>query len=465
MDAPASAGWHSPPRRPPGPRGLPFVGNLPALGKNPLGFFAELADRYGDFVSLNLAGWPALFINDLPAIENVLVEEHRNYIKHKFFWRHVTAVFGKGLLTSEGELWHRQRRLAAPAFAGRQLLAYDGAMVALAHQLLDGWQDGEIIDIHPEMMGLTLRIAAKTLFDSEVERDIHDMDLAVNDLTVEIASRYKRPILIPDAFPLPGHLRYRRSIRTIERVVSSMIAERRASGVEHRNDFLSRLMAARDDAGKPVCDSLLRDEAITLLLAGHETTALALSWTWFLLGQHSDTEARMAAEIAEVVGDRPVTAEDVQRLKFTESVVMEAMRLYPPAWAIGRESVQPFDLGGYSFGAGTTIFIIPWVLHRDPHYFEEPETFHPERWMGDLERKLPRFAYMPFGGGPRVCIGQRFAMMEAVLVLTTMAQRFSMEWLPDRKVTPFPSITLRPHGGVWLKVKERRTTNGRSGGI
>jgi cytochrome P450 len=455
-EAPRSAGGPYPRRRPPGPRGLPLIGNLLALGKDPLGFFAETARRYGDLVSLDLAGWQTLLVSDLPAIEKILVDDHRNYVKHRFFWRHVTAVFGKGLLTSEGESWQRQRRLAAPAFAGRQLLAYDSAMVALTRQMLDGWKDGEVIDIHPEMMGLTLRIAAKTLFDSEVERDIRDMDHAMNDLIVEVASRYKRPIFVPDAIPLPGHLRYRRAIRTVERVVSSMIAERRASGLENRNDFLSRLMAARDEAGRPMSDTLLRDEAITLLLAGHETTALALSWTWFLLGQHPDAQSRMATEIAEVLGDRPASADDLPTLKFTESVVTEAMRLYPPAWAIGRESTQPFELGGYSFPAGTTIFIIPWVLHRDSRYFEEPEAFRPERWMGSLARELPRFAYMPFGGGPRICIGQRFAMIEAVLVLTTMAQRFSMEWQPDRKITPFPSITLRPNGGVWLKIKAIR---------
>jgi cytochrome P450 len=204
-------------------------------------------------------------------------------------------------------------------------------------------------------------------------------------------------------------------------------------------------------------DSLLRDEAITLLLAGHETTALALSWTWFLLGQHPEVQARMAAEIAEALGDRPATADDLPRLKFIESVVMESMRIYPPAWAIGRESTGPLELGGYAFPAGTTIFISPWILHRDPRHFQEPEMFRPERWMGNLARELPRFAYMPFGGGPRVCIGQRFAMIEAILILTTMAQRFSAEWQSDHNVTPFPSITLRPKGGVWLKIKERQT--------
>ena len=340
-------------------------------------------------------------------------------------------------------------------------LAYDSAMVALTSQMLDGWNDGEVIDIHPEIMGLMLRIAANTLFDSEVERDIRDIDHALNDLITEIASRYERPIFVPDAIPLPGHIRYRRAIRTVERVVSSMIAERRASGLENRKDFLSRLMAARDDAGRSMSDTLLRDEAITLLLAGHETTALALSWTWFLLGQHPEIEARLAAEIAEVLGDRLATADDIPDLKFAESVVMEAMRLYPPAWVIGRKSTRPGELGGYSFPKGTTILISPWVLHRDPRYFSEPEAFRPERWMGNLARELPRFAYMPFGGGPRICIGQRFAMIEAILVLTTMAQRFSMAWRPDRKVMPFPSITLRPKGGVWLKVREPQTLNRR----
>ena len=443
--------------RPPGPKGIPFLGNLLAFGKDQLGFFTETTRQYGDLVSLNLAGWPALLVHNMDAIEKILVKDHRNYIKNKLFWRHVAALFGTGLLTNEGESWQRQRRLAAPAFAGQQLLAYGGEMVALTQRMLDGWTSGQVMDIHTEMMGLTLRIAAKALFDSEVERDISDMDHALNDLAAEIASRVKRPILIPDAVPLPGHLRYRRAIRTVERVVSHMIAERRASGLENRNDFLSRLMSAHDEAGNPMSNALLRDEAITLLLAGHETTALALSWTWLLLCQHPEAEARMADEISAVVGDRPATADDLPRLKYTESVIMESMRMYPPAWLIGRESTGPFELDGYVFPTGTTIFISPWILHRDPRYFEEPETFRPERWMSNLARELPRFAYMPFGGGPRVCIGQRFAMIEAILILTTVAQRFSGEWQSDRNVTPFPSITLRPKGGVWLKIKDRQT--------
>lgn len=199
--------------RPPGPKGLPFLGNLLAFGKDQLGFFTETARLYGDLVSLNLAGWPALIVSDVEAIEKILVKDHKNYIKDRLIWRHVTALFGNGLLTNEGESWQRQRRLAAPAFAGQQLLAYDSEMVALTHKMLDRWKNGQILNIHPEMMELTLRIAAKTLFDSKVERDISDMDRALNDLVMEIASRIKRPIIvIPDAIPLPGHLRYRRAI-------------------------------------------------------------------------------------------------------------------------------------------------------------------------------------------------------------------------------------------------------------
>ncbi|RWO41326.1 MAG: cytochrome P450 [Mesorhizobium sp.] len=443
--------------RPPGPKGLPFLGNLVAFGKDELGFFTETARRYGDLVWLNLAGWPALLVSDMEAIETILVKDHGNYIKNRLAWRHVKALFGNGLLTNEGESWRRQRRLAAPAFAGQQLLAYGTAMVSLTHQMLDRWTNDQVLNIQPEMMELTLRIAAKTLFDSKVEWDIADIDHAANDLVTEMESRFKRPILIPDGVPLPGHLRYRRAIRTLERLVSSIIAERRASDSERRDDVLSRLMGARDEMGKPISDALLRDEAITLLVAGHDTTALALSWTWFLLGQHPEVQARMAAEIAYVLGDRPATTHDLHRLKYTESVVMESMRIYPPAWTIGRESVGSFKLGGYTFPAGVTIFISPWVLHRDPRYFAQPETFRPERWIGNLAHELPRFAYMPFGGGPRICIGQRFAMMEAVLILTTMAQRFSAEWQSDHQVTPFPSINLRPKGGVWLKVKDRQT--------
>lgn len=442
----------------PGPRGLPLLGSIVAFGRDPLGFLMDNARAHGDLVKMDLAGWPTLLVSDMQAIETILVKEHRNFVKNENVWRHVRAVFGQGLLTSEGELWQRQRRLAAPPFAGRQLLGYGPDMVAITRDLIGRWRDGAIIDIHPEMMDLTLRVAAKAFFDSEVEEDIKDIDHAVNDLIGEMKARFRRPFLIPDWVPLAGHLRYRRAIATVERVVSRMIAERRESGLDGRADFLSRLMAARDEAGNPMSDTLLGDEARTLLLAGHETTALALSWSMHLLGANPTAQARMHEELDAVLGGREVTVDDLPALKYTESVVTEAMRVYPPAWVIGRESVGPFEAGGRSFGPGTTVFISQWVLHRDPRYYDDPEAFRPERWLdGELARRLPRFAYMPFGGGPRICIGQRFAMIEAVMLLATIAQGFAVEWQAERKITPYPSITLRPEGGVWVRLSARGT--------
>jgi cytochrome P450 len=216
------------------------------------------------------------------------------------------------------------------------------------------------------------------------------------------------------------------------------------------------LMLARDDEGQSMSEGQLRDEVITLLLAGHETTALALSWTWYLLAQHSDVDTKLAAELRDVLGGRAPTVGDLPQLRYTEQVVTEAMRLYPPAWGFGREALADCEIGGYAIPAGTTIIISPWVSHRDPRYFDQPAEFRPERWSGDFARQLPRFAYMPFGGGPRICIGNRFAMMEAVLILATVAQRFRLRWHGTRPVVPQPSITLRPKGGVWVKLAPRR---------
>lgn len=441
--------------KPPGPRGLPLLGNLLPFGRDQLGFLTETTRQFGDIVRYNLVGWETILLNNSDDIEQVLVRNHRNFVKNRMIWRHFSAVFGQGILTAEGELWQKNRKLAAPAFAGQQLVGYGPDMVGLTNTMLARWQPGQVFDIHHEMMALTLRIAAKTLMDSEVEQDIDDMDRAVNDLIDEMAARVKRPVMIPDWVPLPGHLRYRRAITTGERVIARMIADRRRNGFENRPDFLSRLMAARDDSGNGLSDVQLRDETLTMLLAGHETTALALSWTFYLLGQHPGIQRRLLEEAAAVLPDRDVTVDDIPNLPFASAVIQESMRLYPPAWIIGRESVEGFALRDYAFGPQTMVIVAPWVLHRHPRHFDEPEAFRPERWIDPVQR-LPRYAYMPFGGGPRICIGQRFAMIEAVLLLATIVRRFGVEWQSDHPVTPFPSITLRPGGGVWVQLLERR---------
>lgn len=446
--------------RPPGPPGLPIVGNALAMARDVLGYFTNCQRHYGDFVALRVGRWPVLLLSAPDAIEKVLVKEHYAFAKPLLFWRQVSAIFGQGLLTSEGEAWARQRRLMAPAFAGRRLDAYGATMVRLTHAMLEqpAWRTGAALDVHAAMMGLTLGIAAKTLFDCEVERDVSAVDHAVNVLADEIASRVSRPILIPDRVPLPGHVRYNRALREIEGVVHRLIEERRSHPKDcDQGDLLSALVAARDEAGRSMTARQLRDEVVTLLLAGHETTALALSWTWFLLGWHPAIQEELAAEVRAVVGARAVTVADLPRLPLVAEVIVEAMRLYPPAWAIGRAAVQDCEIGDYRIPAGTTVYISAWVIQRDARYFDQPKVFRPERWRdGLLAKRLPRFAYLPFGGGPRVCIGHRFAMMEASLVLATMVQRVRIAGRGSRAIVPTPSITLRPKGGVWVTAATRR---------
>ena len=441
-------------RRPPGPKGMPFLGNLLDFRRDVLRYYSEWARQYGDIVALRLGPWPAVMLNHSDYIEYVLVDHHRNFIKFPFFFRHVDAIFGQGLLTSEGELWQRQRRLMAPAFQPQRLAGYGETMVRHTERMLAHWQPGDVHDVHADMMALTLGVAAKTLFDADTDESVAEIGQAFNAIADEIAIRIPRPFRIPDAVPTPGNIRYLRAVRRIDRLVTRIIQERRRHGGD-RGDLLSMLIAARDDEGRPMTDRQLRDEVITLLLAGHETTALALSWTWYLLSQHPGVDAKLAAELRNVLGGRAPTVTDLPNLRFTEQTAKEAMRLYPPAWGFGREAIADCEIGGYAVSAGTTIIISPWVLHRDPRHFEHPSEFRPERWSGDLARRLPRFVYIPFGGGPRICIGNRFAMMEAVLILATIAQRFRLEWQKDQPMVPLPSITLRPKGGVWVKLVPR----------
>lgn len=440
-------------QRPPGPKGVPLLGAALAFGRDPLRFLTECARRHGDLVAFRIGAWPALLVNNPEDIEYVLVKNHRGFTKNRHFWRYVRAIFGTGLLTAKGDDWQRQRRLNAPAFSGQRLAGYGAVMVRHANTTLKGWKPGERMDVHAEIMALTLEIAAETLFGTSVTRDVAAIEQSTNVLMAEISARLRRPFFIPDGIPIPGNVRYRRALRRIDQLVARIIAERRQSG-EDRGDLLSLLLLARYENGEPMSGRQIRDEVVTMLLAGHETTALALSWSCYLLSRHPAIEARLAAEVREVLGTRAPTLDDLPRLPVCEQVINEAMRLYPPAWAIGREAIEPCEIGGYRVPAGMTIFISPWVMHRDARYFDHPNEFRPDRWASGLAKQLPRFAYMPFGGGPRVCIGNRFAMMEAVLILAMIAQHFVLEGQNERP-EPFPSITLRPKGGVWLRPQAR----------
>jgi cytochrome P450 len=414
--------------------------------------------EHGDLVYFRLPGYEVFLLHRPQDIETVLLTQRTNFIKHTFFWRHVTAIFGSGLLTSEGEFWLQQRRLAAPAFHPERIAAYGEVFAAFTDRLAGTFRDGEVRDVHRDMMRVTMEIVSKTLFDVEVEEEVDEIGRSFDRIIREIAKRFRRPVRIPDAIPIPGNVRYRRGVALLDRIVGRILAERRARPGD-RGDLLSMLLAARDDEGRPMSDKQLRDELITLFLAGHETTAIALSWAFFLLARNPAAEERLLREIDEVVGDRVPGAADLPRLRYADAVVKEAMRLYPPAYVIGREALADCVIGGFPVPARATIYFSPWVLHRDPRWFDEPESFRPERWLDGSAARLPKYVYIPFGGGPRICIGERFAMMEAALVLATILRRFRLEMAgPDP--APFPSITLRPEGGVPMRVVRRTRPGG-----
>ncbi|HEX6007485.1 MAG TPA: cytochrome P450 [Burkholderiales bacterium] len=441
-------------RYPPGPPGRPLIGNLPDFARDVLGFHERCREEFGDIARVRVGARTIYLVQHPELIDEVLVTNHRNFIKHSFFWRHVTAIFGRGLLTNEGESWLQQRRLMAPAFHRDRIVSYGNVMVEYTQRALADWKPGELRNVHHDLMHLTLEIVAKVLFDADVGGDAEVIGRAFDAVTDEIAARFRRPVFIPDWVPLPGNFRYRAGVRALDALVYRIIAEHRASGAQG-NDLLSMLMSVRDEEGSCMSDQQLRDEAITILLAGHETTALALSWTLYLLALHPDVDARLQDELQQVLNGRTPTPADLPALRYTDHVIKEAMRIYPPAYGIGREAVAACELGGYHVPAGTTIFMSAWVTHRDPRWFADPHTFNPDRWNDGLAERLPRHAYMPFGGGPRICIGNSFAIMEATLLLASIAQRYRFVREDPIPVVPFPTITLRPSGGVQLRVHAR----------
>jgi len=435
-------------------RGLPVVGLLPAFRRDPLGTLTEIVRRYGPLVWARFGRVEFLLVHEPEYIEEVLVRQHRRFRKGPGF-EAMRAALGDGLLTSEGEFWLRQRRLAQPAFHRAQVAAYGETMVAYARRHVEAWQDGETRDLAAEMMRLTLAIAAKTLFNVDIEAEAGRIGRALDVAMAAFVARTRSLLPLPDSLPTPTNLRFRRALADLDAVVYGIIAQRRASA-EDPGDLLSMLMQARDEEGRGMTDRQLRDETLTLLLAGHETTAVALTWTWYLLAQHPEVLRRLRAELEEVLGDRDPGAEDLPRLPYTQAIVREGLRLYPPAWVLSRQAVEPFELGPHRFPAGTPVLISQWVVHRDPRWYEEPEAFRPERWLGDEARRLPAFAYFPFGGGPRRCIGEGFALQEAALVLAVMARRFDVELLPGARVEPEPQVTLRLRHGLPVRLRRRQ---------
>ena len=436
--------------QPPGPKGAPFVGHLIAFRRNPLDFLRAVARDYGDVVRLKFGPEHAYLINHPDYIRDVLATGNQNFTKSRGVER-AKVFLGEGLLTSEGEFWRRQRRLAQPAFHRQRIASYGAVMVEQALGCRARWRDGDRLDIGKEMMRLTLAIVGRTLFGADVEGDAEEVGAALK----VIHQNFNR-MLLPfaewfDKLPLPANIRLWRAIETLDAVIYRLIVERRQSGKDH-GDLLSMLLLARDEEGDGggMSDRQLRDEALTIFLAGHGTTANALTWTWYLLSQNPAAEAAFRREIDEALGGRAPSVEDLPNLRYTEMIFTEAMRMYPPAWAIGRRAVEAFEIGGYRIPAGATIILSPWVTHHDPRYFPDPFRFAPERWTPEAKAERPKFSYFPFGGGSRICIGESFARMEGVLLLATLAQQWRLRLASDQRVEPQAIITLRPRREIWM---------------
>jgi cytochrome P450 len=449
-------------RRPPGPRRkIPFAGLL-QYRRGPLPFFQNLAQQYGDISYFKLGPQEAFFLNQPDFIKDVLVTNNENFMKGLALQR-AKRLLGEGLLTSEGGFHRRQRRLAQPAFHRARIASYAGVMTDYAALMRDRWRDGATLDISEEMMRLTLAIVGKTLFDADVESDAKEVGEAMN-VVMDLFNTITIPFFeLLQKLPLPQLRRFDTAKAKLDAIIFRMIEERRRSGKD-RGDLLSMLLLAQDEEGDGgrMTDAQLRDEAMTIFLAGHETTANALTWTWYLLSQNPAAEAKLHTEIDEVLGARLPTFDDVPRLAYTEMVLAESMRLYPPAWAIGRMSLSDCEIGGYHVPRRSLVIMSQYVMHRDARYFPDPLRFDPERWTATAREARPQFSYFPFGGGPRRCIGEGFAWMEGILLIATLARQWQLRLLPNHPVALKPVITLRPKYGMRMIVTKRREAEGQS---
>ena len=438
-------------KQPPEVSELSWWRALQEFRRNPLALLERVPP--GQPVTQLTIGRQRTWVVDEPElIQDILVTRAPLFRKSRILQK-AKRFLGEGLLTSEGEFHKRERRLVQPAFHRDRLAGYAQTMAALAERHCDRWQDGQTVEVSAAMMRLTLAIVAQTLFSADVEGEAAEVGTAMTDL-VGMFSVYMLPFADwVEKLPLPLAFRLRRARQTMDRIVYGFIEERRRSG-EDRGDLLSMLLKASDGEGGTGClsDEQVRDEVMTLFVAGHETTANALTWTWLLLSQHPDVELRVAQEVGQVLGRRRPSFEDLPQLRFTEQVLAESMRLYPPAWAIGRMARVEVTVGGYTAPPGTVFLISPYRLHRQERFFPDPERFDPDRFLPERRDGRPRFCYLPFGAGPRICIGERFAWMEGVLVLATYVQRWRLR-LAGPAPGLLPQITLRPAGPLWMRAE------------
>jgi cytochrome P450 len=440
---------------PPGPK-LSLLTSLAYRpgGANPLDFFTSIAREYGDVVYYRMGGEQLFLVGDPQQVKDILVTNNKNFTKSRGLERS-KRLLGNGLLTSEGAVHLRQRRLMQPAFHRERIAGYGSVMVEYADRVRRSWTDGATLDVAREMNRLTLSIVGKTLFDADVESQA----AAVGEALTGVVESFWLMLLpfanVLERLPVPKMRRARVARARLDAIIYRFIADRRASGRDH-GDLLSMLLAAQDeDDGTVMTDQQVRDEAMTIFLAGHETTANALTWTWYLLSQNPDAAARVHEEVDRVLQGRLPSIADIGSLQYVERVVTESMRLYPPAWIVGRRAIDDYPVGNYIAPARSILIMSPYIIQRDPRYYADPERFNPDRWTPEFKAALPPFAYFPFGGGPRRCIGESFAWMELILLVAAIAQQWELHLVPGHPVVPQPMVTLRTKHGMRMTVTRR----------
>ncbi|MEJ5202363.1 MAG: cytochrome P450 [Anaerolineales bacterium] len=441
---------------PPGFKSYELLFQLNRIRRDTLGFLLDCAAKFGDLTYFEAGKQRAFLVNSADGVRRVLQDNHRAYNKDTIQYNSLAQITGRGLLTSDGDLWFRQRRLEQPAFSRARLNALDGVVVPAVQKMLQRWEryaaSGEPVDVDGEMMRVTLEIVGKALFSIDLSTQAHQLTEAVLTVLDHIVYQAQNPVRLPEIFLTPRTVRFRAALSTLDMAVYEMIANRREQA-DPGEDMLGMLLKARDEqTGQPMSEEQVRDEVITLLIAGHETVASALTWSWYLLAQHSRVWENLRTEVGSVLQDRLPTTADLPNLPYTAQVFSEALRLYPPAWLITRKAIEDDQIGGYPIPRGALIIISPYVIHRHPAYWENPLAFDPERFNEARGKSYPRYAYIPFGGGPRLCIGSQFAQVEATLILAMVTQHYRLELPEGSQVKVDALVTLRPHGGLAMRV-------------
>jgi len=439
---------------PPGPTQQELLRRIPAIQSDTLSFLTDISHRFGGVVGFHVAGLPVIAINHPEGVKHVLLDEHRRYNKETLQYKALSTVTGRGLLTSDGEPWLRQRRLAQPAFSRQRLAKLDEIVIPATEVMLEQWEPlahaGQPVDIDAEMMRLTLQIVGKALFSIDLSRDAVNITRATLTALDTIIYRARNVFTLPAFIPTPRNLKFRRALKTLDHAVAEMVTSRRITG-QPGDDLLGMFLQARDEeTGASMSDQQVRDEIMTMLIAGHETVASALTWTWYLLSRHSEESIRARDEVNRVLGERPPTVSDLEHLPSVGRIFSEALRLYPPAWVISRKALDEDEVLGFNIPMNALVVISPYVVHRQSEFWPEPEQFRPGRF---LSGPAHRFAYIPFGAGPRLCIGYQFATLEAQLIIARVLQQYELELVYPQTVRMDALVTLRPHGGLPMRLR------------